>query len=70
MDFKIYNIRNQQVMLDSDLAKAYEVETKQLNLAVKRNIEKFPNDFMFKLNVEEYKSLRFHFETLKCSQEY
>ena len=45
----IYEIRGVQVMLDSDLAKLYEVETKQLNRQVKRNIERFDEDFMFQL---------------------
>ncbi|MBU0580483.1 MAG: ORF6N domain-containing protein [Candidatus Margulisbacteria bacterium] len=50
-------------MLDKDLADLYGVKTKSLNLAVKRNIERFPEDFMFRLNKYEYKCLRFHFET-------
>ena len=49
----IYVIRDEQVMLDSDLAKLYGVETKVLNQAVKRNIQRFPEDFMFQLNKEE-----------------
>lgn len=49
----IYVIREQQVMLDSDLARLYGVETKVLNQAVKRNIRRFPNDFMFQLSKEE-----------------
>lgn len=49
----IYNIRNKQVMLDRDLAKLYGVETRVLNQAVKRNIERFPEDFMFQLHSEE-----------------
>ena len=52
-------------MLDRDLANLYEVETKSLNLAVKRNIKRFPPDFMFQLTKEEFDSLRFQFETLK-----
>ena len=52
-------------MLDRDLAKLYDIEVKQLNLAVKRNIKRFPLDFMFQLNKEEADSLRFQFETLK-----
>ena len=44
---KIYNLRGLNVMLDFDLAKLYRVETKNLNLAVKRNISRFPKDFMF-----------------------
>ena len=49
----IYIIREQQVMLDSDLARLYGVETKVLNQAVKRNIQRFPEDFMFQLTKEE-----------------
>lgn len=50
---KILTIRNQQVMIDRDLAELYEVETKVLNQAVKRNIERFPERFMFQLTTEE-----------------
>jgi hypothetical protein len=56
-------IRNQKVILDADLAALYGVETKYLVRAVKRNIGRFPSDFMFQLNKEEFKSLRFHFGT-------
>ncbi|MCK5062760.1 MAG: ORF6N domain-containing protein, partial [Candidatus Aenigmarchaeota archaeon] len=62
---KIHTIRGLQVMLDSDLAKLYEVKTKQLNRAVKRNIERFPERFMFQLTVSEYNSLRSQFVTLE-----
>ncbi|MCD4791196.1 MAG: ORF6N domain-containing protein [Bacteroidales bacterium] len=62
---KIYLIRNQKVMLDSDLAELYDVETKVLKRAVRRNIDRFPEDFMFELTSEEYNSLRSHFGTLK-----
>jgi len=55
---KIYLIRGLQVMLDSDLAALYGVETKVFNQAVKRNIERFPNEFRFQLDEEEYASLR------------
>lgn len=51
---KIFYIRNQKVMLDTDLAALYEVETKQLKRQVRRNIERFPDDFMFELTPEEY----------------
>lgn len=61
----IYEIREQRVMLDRDLARLYGVPTKSLNLAVKRNIDRFPADFMFRLNKEETNSLRFQFETSK-----
>ena len=54
----IHPIRGQQVMLDSDLAKLYGVETRALNQAVKRNIERFPEDFMFQLFKDEFDSLR------------
>ena len=50
----IYEIRGVKVMLDSDLAKLYGVETRALNQAVKRNIERFPNNFMFQLTQEEF----------------
>jgi len=54
---RIYEIRGQKVMLDFDLAELYEVETRVLNQAIKRNIESFPKDFMFRLSVEEWKDL-------------
>ena len=66
---KIYLIRNKKVMLDSDLAKLYDVETKVLNQAVKRNIARFPKDFMFRLNKEEALELsRSQIVTLKRGQ--
>ena len=65
----IYEIRGQKVMLDSDLAKLYEVETKILNRAVKRNIERFPSNFMFQLNEEEWKILRCQIGTSKNNEE-
>lgn len=55
---RIYLIRGQKVMLDSDLAGLYEVPTKRLNEAVKRNAKRFPTDFMFQLTAEEAESLR------------
>jgi len=55
---KIYQIRNQKVMLDEDLAELYGVETKRLNEQVKRNIDRFPEDFMFSLNEEEFTNLK------------
>ena len=55
---KIYVIRNQKVMLDRDLAELYQVETKQLKRQVKRNPERFPDDFMFELTKIEYENLR------------
>jgi ORF6N domain len=60
---KIYEIRNQKVMFDFDLAQLYEVETKVLNQAVKRNIDRFPEDFMFQLTDEEFNNLRSQFVT-------
>jgi len=61
---QIYLIRGQKVMLDSDLARLYGVETRILNQAVKRNMERFPEDFMFKLTWKEMKSLRSQFVIL------
>ncbi|MCC6289914.1 MAG: ORF6N domain-containing protein [Chitinophagaceae bacterium] len=55
---KIYEIRGQKVMLDFDLAELYNVETKVFNQAVKRNIESFPAEFMFKLDREEWEMMR------------
>jgi hypothetical protein len=55
---KIYEIRGYKVMLDFDLAELYEVETKALNQAVKRNADRFPSDFMFRLTKEEWEFLR------------
>ena len=60
---KIFTIRGVQVMLDRDLAKLYQVETRRINEQVKRNIERFPDDFMFQLNEEEFKILKSHFAT-------
>ena len=55
---KIYQVRNQNVMLDFDLAELYEVETKALNQAVKRNLKRFPPDFMFQLTSAEWQTMR------------
>ena len=60
---KIYEIRGQKVMLDSDLAELYEVETKGLKRAVKRNLDIFPKHFMFELTKEEEYSLRYQIGT-------
>ena len=60
---KIYLIRNKKVMLDMDLAELYEVETKQLKRAVRRNISRFPEDFMFELSDIEFTDLRSQFGT-------
>lgn len=62
---RIIQIRGYKVMLDSDLAKLYGVETKALVQAVKRNIERFPEDFMFQLNKEEFEALRSQIVTSK-----
>ena len=58
---KIYLIREQKVMLDKDLAELYGVTTGNLNKAVKRNIKRFPNDFMFQLSKGEFENLKFQF---------
>lgn len=62
---KIHTIRGIRVMLDRDLADLYKVTTGNLNKAVKRNLDRFPEDFMFQINAEEYDSLRFQFGILK-----
>jgi len=64
---KIYVIRDQKVMLDRDLADLYKVETKQLKRQVKRNIARFPEDFMFQLNDQEFKNWRSQFGTSNSS---
>lgn len=63
IESKMFLIRGQKVMLDEDLAALYEVETKALNRAVKRNLDRFPADFMFQLSAEEFASLRFQYGT-------
>lgn len=60
---KIYLIREQKVMIDKDLAELYQVETKQLKRQVRRNIERFPEDFMFELTKQEFDNLRSQFGT-------
>ncbi|MDH5718974.1 MAG: ORF6N domain-containing protein [Spirochaetia bacterium] len=62
---KIYIVRKINVMLDSDLAELYDVDTKVLNQAVRRNISRFPEDFMFQLNKDEYEKLRSQIVTAK-----
>lgn len=62
---KIYYIRGQKVMLDSDLAELYGVETRRLNEQVARNADRFPEDFMFRLNENEFESLMSQFATSK-----
>ena len=59
----IYVVRNKQVMVDSDLAMLYQVETGALNRAVKRNIARFPEDFRFQLTKDEYENLKCQFGT-------
>ena len=66
----IYTIRGNQVMLDSDVARLYHYETKNINKAVKRNIERFPKDFCFQLTEEEFQTLRFQFGTSKQNEEF
>ena len=68
IESKILSIRGQQVMLDRDLAELYQVETKNLNKAVKRNLHKFPDRYYFQLTNDEWESLRFHFGTLKTKR--
>ena len=65
---KICSMRNIKVMLDSDLAELYGVETKRINEAVKNNPHKFPGDFMFELTDVEFRDLRSKFSTTKFSK--
>ncbi len=65
----IYDVRGQKVMIDFELAELYEVETKYLNRAVKRNIERFPSDFMFQLTDDEWQVLKCQFVTSKNNEE-
>jgi hypothetical protein len=64
---RIYEMRGERVMLDFDLAALYEVETRVLNQAVKRNSKRFPTDFMFQLNDEEFENVKFQIDALKKS---
>lgn len=66
IESKILNIRNLQVMMDRDLAELYGVETKRLNQAVKRNIERFPESFRFQLNSKEKYNRWSKFVTTYC----
>lgn len=68
IEARIHFVRGQRVMLDADLAALYGVKTKNLNKAVKRNLGRFPGDFMFRLSAEEYEALRFQIGTLKRGQ--
>lgn len=65
---KIFTIRGKQIMLDSHLAELFEVETKQLNRAIKRNKDRFPDRFMFQLTENEYDFLRCQFGTSNVNQ--
>jgi hypothetical protein len=65
---KIYTVRNVKVMLDMDLAELYEVETRVLKQAVRRNLKRFPPDFLFELTKEESDALRSQFVTLKVNR--
>ena len=65
---RIYLVRGQKVMTDADLAKLYQVETKDLNRAVLRNLKRFPDDFMFRLTPEEAESLRCQIGTSKVGR--
>ncbi len=62
----IYEIDGKKVMLDSDLAKLYNVETKRINEAVKNNPEKFPDRYLFRITDKEYNSLKSKISTSKC----
>jgi phage regulator Rha-like protein len=64
---RIYELRGERVMLDRDLAALYETETKRLTQSVKRNIKRFPKDFMFQLSKEEFEDIRLQVETLEIS---
>ncbi|WP_443946106.1 ORF6N domain-containing protein [Pedobacter sp. AW1-32] len=64
IESRIYTIRGERVMLDFDLASLYEVETRVLNQAVKRNIKRFPEDFMFQLTKEEFERLKFQIDNI------
>jgi hypothetical protein len=66
---KIHEIRNQRVMLDFDLAALYQVETKRLNEQVKRNIERFPEEFMFRLTKKEWDTMRSQFAAASIDTE-
>ncbi|MCY7330664.1 MAG: ORF6N domain-containing protein [Saprospiraceae bacterium] len=65
---KIFKLRGHLVMLDFDLAELYNVETKRMKEAVRRNMERFPADFMFEVNREEYNSLRTQIASLKMGR--
>ena len=69
MHHKIYTLRGKQIMLDNDLAELYEVSTKRLNEQVKRNLERFPDDFMFQLSETEYEKLMSQFATSSINKD-
>jgi len=64
---RILLIRGQKVLLDKDLASLYGVETRELNKAVRRNTDRFPDDFMFQLTPKEFQNLMFQFGTSSCA---
>ena len=68
IESRIYTVRGVQVMLDSDLAKIYQVETRVFNQSVKRNENRFPANFRFRLSMEEYRSLISQFVTSKAER--
>ena len=61
----IYTVRGLQVMLDSDLAELFQVETKVLNQSIKRNIDRFPDSFRFQLTTDEFQGLKVRFESIQ-----
>ena len=63
---RIHEVRGVKVMLDKDLAELYQVEVRTLNQAVKRNIKRFPSDFMFQLTKEEWDNLKSQFVISSC----
>jgi hypothetical protein len=67
IEHSIFLIRDEKVILDADLAELYGVKTSRLNEQVRRNIERFPEDFMFKLSKEEFANLKSHFATSSSS---
>lgn len=63
VESRIFTLRNQQVMIDRDLAELYGVETRIINQAVKRNTERFPEEFCFQLNTQEFENWKSQFVT-------
>jgi hypothetical protein len=70
IDRSILLIRSHKVMLDADLAELYGVETKALNRAVKRNLNRFPEDFMFQLTADEFENLKYHIGTSNLKSQF